>query len=147
YAGTSHKNCKGIIKGIANACLISHRRRTSPAANYILSSEDLSNVGPISLLQDTAAAANLGITHLERNGHHFFRGLSMFPPSVQHQILERHGDSYRRHEGGYPTLAIRDGRLSIGSLLDSPFGVAFELDPTQFTPLDAWTFDSLGLQA
>src|SRR5439155_11475152 len=27
YAGTSHKNCKGIVKGIANACLLEKRRR------------------------------------------------------------------------------------------------------------------------
>ena len=26
YAGTSHKNCKGVFHGIANACLIAHRR-------------------------------------------------------------------------------------------------------------------------
>ncbi|MCI0534870.1 MAG: hypothetical protein L0Z50_06555, partial [Verrucomicrobiales bacterium] len=27
YAGTSHKNCKGIVKGMANACLLEKRRR------------------------------------------------------------------------------------------------------------------------
>src|SRR4029079_4005072 len=26
YAGASYKNCKGIIKGIANACLLAERR-------------------------------------------------------------------------------------------------------------------------
>src|SRR5207247_792898 len=26
YAGTSHKNCKGVIKGIAAACLAAHRK-------------------------------------------------------------------------------------------------------------------------
>ena len=31
YAGTSHKNCKGVFKGLANACLLEkRRRRTSP---------------------------------------------------------------------------------------------------------------------
>lgn len=32
YSGTSHKNCKGVIKGIANKCLLeSESRRTPPA--------------------------------------------------------------------------------------------------------------------
>ncbi len=27
YAGTSHKNCKGVMKGAAHRCLINHRNR------------------------------------------------------------------------------------------------------------------------
>ncbi|MDE0838636.1 MAG: hypothetical protein OSB41_06225, partial [Kiritimatiellae bacterium] len=77
YAGTSHKNCKGIVKGIANACLLEHRRREDPAGDYILSGEDLANVGPVALLQDLAVMAAFGIEHVERNGHHYFKGLSM----------------------------------------------------------------------
>src|SRR5207253_2227095 len=41
YAGTSHKNCKGVFKGVANACLIEHRRRTDAGRRYIMSGEDL----------------------------------------------------------------------------------------------------------
>src|SRR5690606_7827243 len=59
YAGTSHKNCKGIIKGIASACLIEvHRRSGRPA---VLTGEDLCNLGPVALLQDLAMMALLGI--------------------------------------------------------------------------------------
>jgi hypothetical protein len=145
YAGTSHKNCKGVIKSIASACLLKHLRRTNPTQNYILSSEDLSNVGPVSLPQDLAVAVNLGISHVERNGHHYFAGLSMFPPSVQEQVLAQHPDLYRRHAAGYPTLNIMNGAISVGSVLDAPFGVGFELDTSQFTRLDDWTFGSLGL--
>ncbi|WP_321112476.1 hypothetical protein [Halorussus salinisoli] len=36
YEGTSHKNCKGIFKGIANACLIAHRNRTEGDREYVL---------------------------------------------------------------------------------------------------------------
>ena len=28
YAGTSYKNCKGVFKGVANACLIQRRRES-----------------------------------------------------------------------------------------------------------------------
>src|SRR5262245_19378287 len=50
YAGTSHKNCKGIFKGIANACLLAERRTEQPELPTILSGEDLANIGPIALL-------------------------------------------------------------------------------------------------
>ena len=67
YAGTSHKNCKGIFKGIANACLIAKRRQANPDAALHMSAEDLTNVGPLALLQDLAVLASLGIPHAERN--------------------------------------------------------------------------------
>ncbi|HEY7116131.1 MAG TPA: hypothetical protein VH475_06080 [Tepidisphaeraceae bacterium] len=142
YVGTSHKNCKGIAKGIANACLLESRRRTDPHATYLLSGEDLSNVGPVSLQQDLAVCAALGIQSVERNGHHYFKGLSMHSPAVQEQVLAHHGDLFRRHEtGGFATLNVSNGHLATGSVVDAPFGVAFELDTTQFTPLRDWRFD------
>lgn len=146
YAGTSHKNCKGVFKGIANACLLERRRRDDPAGRYILSGEDLAIVGPVSLLQDLAAMANLGIAHVERNGHHYFTGLSMYPPDVQERVLAAHGDLYRRHERGYATLAIRDGTVQTESVVDAPFGVGFGLDPSGFTPLERWDMQTLDRQ-
>jgi hypothetical protein len=143
YAGTSHKNCKGIFKGVRNACLIAELRRSRPQAQWLLSGEDLSNVGPVSQMQDLALMANLGIEHVERNGHHYFKGLSVLPDDVQEQVLRHHGDLYRRHPKGYATLDIRAGRLEVGSTVDAPFGVGFELDPSRFTPLDDWTFESI----
>lgn len=141
YVGTSHKNCKGIFKGIANACLMAHRKAQNPQGTYILSSEDLANVGPVALLQDLAVLASLGVTHSERNGHHYFAGLSMYPAAIQKQVLEVHGSLYCDQE--FPTLDIRDGVLDISSVIRSPFGYGFDLDTTQFTPLDKWTPDSL----
>ncbi len=123
YAGTSHKNCKGIFRGIANACLIEHRRRADPARAFHLSGEDLTNLGPVALLQDLAVAATLGITHVERNGHHYFRGLSEFPASVQRDILARHGDLYREHDG-YPVVRVEQGKVSTRSVVAAPFGYA-----------------------
>ncbi|MGB8167523.1 MAG: hypothetical protein WCF18_08520 [Chthoniobacteraceae bacterium] len=122
YAGTSHKNCKGIFRGIANAALIEQRRRTSPRPLH-LSGEDLTNLGPVALLQDLAVAATLGITHVERNGHHYFRGLSEFPAAVQREILARHGDLYRTHHG-YPVVRVEQGKVSTRSVVAAPFGCA-----------------------
>jgi hypothetical protein len=140
YAGASHKSCKGVLKGLASACLLELRRRRRREP-HVLSGEDLAIVGPVALLEDLAVMATLGIEHVERNGHHYFAGLSMFPDRVQAQVLAAHGDLYRRHERGFPTLAIRDGRIAIGSVVDAPFGVGFPFDPAQFTPLEAWKPD------
>ena len=144
YVGTSHKNCKGVFKGVANACLMAHRRRRDPSGTYVLSSEDLANVGPVALLQDLAALAVLGVDHSERNGHHYFAGLGMYPEAVQSQVLARHGSLYRQHARGVPVLDVRNGALNLDSVVNAPFGYGFELDTLQFTPLADWTVDSLG---
>ena len=143
YVGTSHKNCKGVFKGIANACLMAHRRKCDPSGTYILSSEDLANVGPVALLQDLAALAVLGVDHAERNGHHYFAGLGMYPEAVQSQVLARHASLYRQHAQGFPVLDIRNGALNLESVIDAPFGYGFDLDTLQFTPLADWTAASL----
>lgn len=143
YVGTSHKNCKGIFKGLANSCLMAHRRRLDPSGRYVLSSEDLANVGPVALTQDLAVIASLGIKDTERNGHHYFAGLSMYSELLQAEVLEHHGDLYRQHEKGFPTLDIKGGRIDINSVVEAPFGYGFDLDTTKLTPLSEWSNNSL----
>ncbi|MFC6725513.1 hypothetical protein ACFQE1_14285, partial [Halobium palmae] len=138
YSGTSHKNCKGVFKGVVNACLVERRNRTDADGRYVLSAEDLTTVGPIELLQDLAVAATVGAPHVERNGHHYFRGLDAFPPAVRETVLEAHGDLYRRHEEGFPTLDIGDGEIDLSSVVEAPFGVGPRFDTDRFTPLDEW---------
>lgn len=148
YAGTSHKNCKGVFKGVANACLIAQRQRDEPRGQYVLSGEDLANVGPIALLQDLAVAATLGIEHVERNGHHYFAGLSALPDAVQQQVLADHADLYHHHATGdaqFASLTIRQGEIALDSVIDAPFGYRIGIDPTTFESLDEWRFESLGL--
>lgn len=152
YAGTSYKNCKGVFRGLANACLIARRNAENPDRRFVISGEDLANVGPVALLQDLATMATLGIEHVERNGHHYFAGLSMLPREVQERVLEEHGDLYHQTVTDnvpgateFPSLDIRHGHLSLGSVIEAPFGTAFLVDSTQFTPLDQWDFASLGV--
>jgi hypothetical protein len=130
YAGTSHKNCKGVFKGIANACLAqAPSPNLSPLGRgVILSGEDLCNVGPVALTQDLAVMATLGITHVERNGHHYFKGLSMFPRELQAHMIAQHGDLYRWHDAGFATLDVRDGAIDVGSVVNAPFGYGLTLD-------------------
>lgn len=143
YAGTSHKNCKGVFKGISNACLVANRKRIHPDGDYVLSSEDLANVGPVAMLQDLAVVASLGVLHAERNGHHYFAGLSMYPEEVQVDVLDSHQSLYRRHDSGFPTLDVRGGQLNLSSVVDAPFGYGFDLDTRQFVPVDEWSEDTL----
>ena len=135
YSGASHKNCKGVIKSVANVAMIS--RRSTFTAPLVLAAEDLANVGPVALLQDLAVVAALGMKHVERNGHHYFAGLSMFPESLQKRVVADHGDLYRWHEGGFAALAPEDGNLNLGSINRAPFGVAHLPD---LSLLSGWDF-------
>ncbi len=129
YAGTSHKSCKGVFKSIANACLLKHRAQHAPDGPLpILSGEDLVNVGPVALLQDLTVMHALGIKHVERNGHHYMRGLSAFPSTLQDQILIDHADLYHSGPEQIPTLDIQQGKIKVQSLLDAPFGTKFRID-------------------
>jgi hypothetical protein len=126
YAGTSHKNCKGVFKGAANACLLAQRRSAGESA--VLSGEDLANAGPIGLTQDLAAQAAFGVTSIERNGQHYFAGLSQFPPALQRFALAQYPDLFVRAPQGWPRLDIRDGRLRLDLVNAAPFGVPGEAD-------------------
>ena len=128
YAGTSHKNCKGIFKSIANACLLKAKEKEFPNRPFLISGEDLCNQGPISVIQDCCVAASLGISSVERNGHHYCTGLANHPTGIQKAIMQNHDDFYRLHDHGWPTLHIRDGLISTQSLNRSPFGLDFEPD-------------------
>lgn len=120
YSGTSHKNCKGLIKGLANAATIAEQRRAG--SNAVLSAEDLGNVGPFALTQDLAMAACLNVPHIERNGHHYFAGLSQFPRSEQSRAEALFCDLYAASDDGFPTLQIQQGRLSLNGVNAYAFG-------------------------
>ena len=126
YAGTSHKNCKGVFKSIVNACILAQLRCDGQPA--VLSGEDLANVGPIGLLQDLAAQAAFGVTSVERNGHHYFAGLAQFPEALQQHALAHHADLYVRTAAGWPRLEILNGKIALGSVNASPFGVPGDID-------------------
>lgn len=134
YAGTSHKNCKGVFKSVLNAGLLAERR--AARLPTVLSGEDLGSVGPIAPLQDLTAQAALGVSSVERNGHHYFAGLAQFPRGLQHRALRYHPDLYvlaTPHGASagsppWPRLNIRQGKLAIGSLNAAPFGIPGEVD-------------------
>jgi hypothetical protein len=93
---------------------------------YFMSGEDLTTQAGISVQQDLALVNLLGITHLERNGHHYVNGMSGMPAEEQAAFLAAHPDIY--HMGnGVTRLTIRDGRIALGSL--DRVGFAYGAEP------------------
>jgi hypothetical protein len=122
YRGTSHKNCKGVFKGILNRATINLRNRKAGNERYLMSGEDLGNIGPIANHQDLVVQACLGNESVERNGHHYFKGLSFFDRDIQSKALEKFSGIYSEDPSGYVRLNIRNGHLNMEDLLVAPFG-------------------------
>lgn len=121
YQGTSHKNCKGVFKGIINRATINLRNRKAGAEKFRMSGEDLANIGPIANHVDLVVQATLGNRSVERNGHHYFKGLSVFNQSIQKNALNHFPSLYTR-ERDYVRLNIQNGTLDMSELLGTPFG-------------------------
>lgn len=128
YSGVSHKNCKGVCKGLANRCLVAHRARQSTGGRILMTGEDLGSIGPVSMVQDLAVQAAFGISSVERNGHHYFAGLSQLPHTLQQPALEYLPALYHRTEEGWPALTIREGMIDVSNINSAPFGVPFRPD-------------------
>lgn len=126
YRGVSVKNCKGVFRALCNFGIC---RR---GEGRFQSGEDLTNVGVLPLQQDLVTASVLGLPHVERNGHHYFRGLDHLGPELARRALEAHPDLYRAlpprdGDGSGVAVAIRDGCMQIGSLLSAAgYGTALD---------------------
>jgi hypothetical protein len=144
YRGVSSKNCKGPIKSLINAGLTWLRNGRGRREDYVMTAEDLCTVGMVPLQSDLCLVATLGLQHVERNGHHYHRGLSYLPQGEQAQVLAAHGDLYEMRDA-IVAPAVRAGRFEIGSLHRAGFGFAVEPELDAMTPAQAWRYDSLGL--
>lgn len=144
YRGVSHKNCKGVIRSLLNAMLAARRSRLAGVEGaYFQSAEDLTCLPNISLQADLAVVATLSISHVERNGHHYFRGLDHLPAQEAESALAAHPQLYERAENGRIQLAIHDGALSVASLQNAGLGASVIPDlNTRIAPED-WSFAML----
>jgi hypothetical protein len=143
YRGVSHKNCKGIYKSLHNLALAAAHNARLGRAELFLSAEDLSNLPVVPLQADLASVVLLGITHVERNGHHYFRGLGHVPETEKAAALAQHPDLYERR-GDEVFLRITDGMLDCASLQVPGMGFAALPDMGAMTPVEDWEFASLG---
>ena len=115
YLGVSSKTCKGLYKSILNRARCARWNAEAGAERYIMSAEDLTIQAGLALQQDLALVSLLGITHVERNGHHYVNGMSALGAGEQQAFLDAHPDLYERSHGAV-RLRLRGGELAIGSL-------------------------------
>lgn len=110
YRGVSSKTCKGIYKSLINAA-----RCAQWGKDYFMTGEDLTIQAGLALQQDLALVALLGLTHVERNGHHYVNGMAGLPEAEQTAFLSNHPDLYERSHGA-ARLRIQEGMIHMKSL-------------------------------
>jgi hypothetical protein len=135
YSGVSSKSCKGIYKSLLNAARCTLWNRCAPR-RYFLSGEDLTMQAGLAVQQDLALASVLGLSHVERNGHHYVNGFSGQGAGAaeQQRFLAAHPDLYQRSHGSV-RLAIRDGSIDLGSLEIPGFASGAEPDWMTLEPM------------
>ncbi len=124
YRGVSSKSFKGLYKSIVNAarCALWNR----DGGGYFMTGEDLTCQAGLSVQQDLALVAALGLEHVERNGHHYAHGMVGAPAAEQEAFARAYPDLYDLRDGT-AFLRIRDGAIEIASL-DAP-GFASAAEP------------------
>ncbi|MBB4575929.1 hypothetical protein GGI59_004235 [Rhizobium lentis] len=71
YTVVSSKTCKGIYRSLMKAIRI----RTEGVPALFLSGEDLTCQAGLAVQQDLALVSLFGLSHVERNGHHYVAGM------------------------------------------------------------------------
>ncbi len=115
YTGVSSKTCKGLYKSILNSARCTLWNREEGSSRFFMTGEDLTTQAGLAVQQDLALVSLLGLTHVERNGHHYVNGMAGLPEAEQDAFLAAHPDLYERSHGAV-RLRITDGNLAIGSL-------------------------------
>lgn len=132
YRGISSKSCKGLYKSIINATRAA--KWSVEGGNYFVTGEDLTCQAGLAVQQDLALGSLIGITHAERNGHHYVDGFADTPAAEAERFLAGHPDLYEI-SGGRVQLAVHDGDLLTGSLMTPGFASAVHPDWSAIAPL------------
>jgi hypothetical protein len=132
YRGISSKSCKGIYKSIVNATRAA--KWSAGGAKFFITGEDLTCQAGLAVQQDLALGALIGVTHAERNGHHYVDGFGDTPAAEAQAFLAAHPDLYSA-AGGKVRLAIHDGDLLTRSLTTPGFATSVHPDWSTMQPL------------
>lgn len=132
YRGISSKSCKGIYKSVINATRAA--KWSAGGGNCFITGEDLTCQAGLAVQQDLALGALIGVTHAERNGHHYVDGFGDTPAVEAEAFLAAHPDLYFR-DGGKVRLAIHNGDLLTGSLTTPGFATSVHPDWSTMQPL------------
>jgi hypothetical protein len=132
YRGISSKSCKGIYKSIVNATRA--QKWSAGGERYFITGEDLTCQAGLGVQQDLALGALIGVTHAERNGHHYVDGFADTPEREAQAFLSAHPDLYAR-DGNTVRLSIHNGDLLTGSLTSAGFASGAHPDWAALRPL------------
>ena len=132
YRGISSKSCKGIYKSIVNATRAA--KWSAEGGTFFVTAEDLTCQAGLGVQQDLALGAMIGVTHAERNGHHYVDGFGDTPVDEAAAFLAAHPDLYTRSRQTI-RLAIHDGDLLTGSLTSPGFASSVHPEWSTMSPL------------
>jgi hypothetical protein len=144
YRGISSKSCKGIYKSVINATRAA--KWSADGERYFISGEDLTCQAGLGVQQDLALGALIGVTHAERNGHHYVDGFADTPAAEAEAFLAAHPDLYVR-DGNIVRLSIHDGDLLTGSLATPGFATSAHPQWSTLPPLQQPNAKTLQEQA
>jgi L-alanine-DL-glutamate epimerase-like enolase superfamily enzyme len=133
YRGISSKSCKGIYKSIVNATRAA--KWSEDGEKFFITGEDLTCQAGLGVQQDLALGALIGVTHAERNGHHYVDGFGDTPAAEARAFLAAHPDLYVG-EGNSIRLSIHDGGLLTGSLATPGFATGVHPNWSALSPLE-----------
>jgi hypothetical protein len=133
YRGISSKSCKGIYKSVVNATRAA--KWSSASEKFFVTGEDLTCQAGLAVQQDLALGALIGVSHAERNGHHYVDGFADTPAKEAEAFLAAHPDLYV-NDGSKVRLAIHDGDLLTGSLLAPGFATSVHPDWSSLPSLE-----------
>lgn len=140
YAGVSTKSCKGLYKSLLNLARCRQWNAQEGRERYFMSAEDLTMQAGTAVQQDLALVSLMGLTHVERNAHHFIDGFNGRPAAEAQAFLAAHPDLYRDDGHGHVRLHLDGGRLALGSLAARGFASTVEpvLAPAVAMPAADW---------
>ena len=134
YSGISSKTCKGVYRSLLNAARCANWNAQEGRQRFFMSGEDLTVQAGLSVQQDLALVNVLGITHVERNGHHYVNGLASRPEAEQAAFLKAHPDLYTQSHGAV-RLNIQAGQIHLASTACVGFASAVLPDFSAMYPL------------
>lgn len=130
YRGVSSKLCKGLYSALLNAVRVSVW-----GDRFLLSGEDLTCQAGLAVQQDTAFVTALGLSHVERNGHHYVDGFGPAPRHEAEAFRAAHPDLYAVDGRGRPHLNVTGGKLATASLFGPGFASAVWPEAVDLTPV------------
>ncbi|HXL32319.1 MAG TPA: hypothetical protein VN968_23940, partial [Bradyrhizobium sp.] len=144
YRGISSKSCKGTYKSIVNTTRAA--KWSAGGEKFFITGEDLTCQAGLAVQQDLALGALIGVTHAERNGHHYVDGFGDTPAAEAQAFLAAHPDLYVS-DGNNIRLSIHDGDLVTGSLAAPGFATSVHPEWTALSPLQQLKAKSLQEQS